>query len=289
MSWALGIEPAGDFRMIGIGGATTSSRLAAQRDAMAEAFAARGGLYQPPGPAITVGGIASMIAMRRKIAEGTATPDEVAAFEQIAASRKSSLAHSTQDAVREIISCRGRKIFFGGMWATLYACAEAVRAEGLGAKDFHPENILLVAGGLKGAVLPPNFRDVIFETFNLSSDRIYQTYSMQEMNSQFPLCRAGRYHIPAWVMLLVLDESGEELLDANGGEVEGRAAFMDFTVDARWGGFISGDKITADYGKCDCGHEGPTVGYDIVRYSELASGDKISCSGTIEAYIRGAA
>jgi hypothetical protein len=175
------------------------------------------------------------------------------------------------------------------MWATLYACAEAVRAEGLGAKDFHPENILLVAGGLKGAVLPPNFRDVIFETFNLSSDRIYQTYSMQEMNSQFPLCRAGRYHIPAWVMLLVLDESGEELLDANGGEVEGRAAFMDFTVDARWGGFISGDKITADYGKCDCGHEGPTVGYDIVRYSELASGDKISCSGTIEAYIRGAA
>ena len=41
--------------------------------------------------------------------------------------------------------------------------------------------------------------------------------------------------------------------------------------------------------ECACGHEGPTVGTEIVRYSDLPGGDKITCAGTIDAYVRGAA
>jgi hypothetical protein len=59
-------------------------------------------------------------------------------------------------------------------------------------------------------------------------------------------------------------------------------------VDARWGGIISGDKIKANFGKCVCGHAGPAVAPEILRYADTASGDKLACSGTIDAYIKGA-
>jgi hypothetical protein len=85
----------------------------------------------------------------------------------------------------------------------------------------------------------------------------------------------------------VLDQHGEALTPMSGGEAEGRAGFFDLSLDGRWGGIISGDKVHVRYGKCDCGHEGPTVGYNIVRYADLGDGDKITCAGTIEAYVRG--
>ena len=50
---------------------------------------------------------------------------------------------------------------------------------------------------------------------------------------------------------------------------------------------ISGDRISTSFAKCDCGHQGPTVGLEITRYADLASGDKIACSGTLDAYVRG--
>ena len=51
---------------------------------------------------------------------------------------------------------------------------------------------------------------------------------------------------------------------------------------------ISGDRVDVDFAKCACGHHGPTIGPDIVRYADLG-GDKISCAGTIDAYVRGEA
>ena len=66
---------------------------------------------------------------------------------------------------------------------------------------------------------------------------------MQELNTPFPRCRSGRYHVAPWVMVLPLDEPGEQLLDASAGEIEARAAFFDLSLDGRWGGVISGDKV----------------------------------------------
>jgi hypothetical protein len=88
-------------------------------------------------------------------------------------------------------------------------------------------------------------------------------------------------------MMLPLDEPGEHLLDMSG-PVQGRAGFFDISLDGRWGGVISGDRVDVDFAKCSCGHQGPTIGQDIVRYADLA-GDKISCAGTIDAYVRGEA
>ena len=90
-----------------------------------------------------------------------------------------------------------------------------------------------------------------------------------------------------WVMMLPLDAPGENLLDTSRGEIEGRAAFFDLSHSERWGGIISGDKVTVDFGQCACGHQGPTIGGEIRRYSDMLGGDKISCSGSIDAYVRG--
>jgi hypothetical protein len=146
---------------------------------------------------------------------------------------------------------------------------------------------MFVGGGLKGAQLPPDFLEFIMDTFNLRFDRVYQYYGMQEINTTMPRCGARRYHVPPWLILLLLDSGGDALIPPAEGEAEGRAGFFDLSLDGRWGGVISGDKISVRYGRCECGHEGPTVGYDIARYADLGDGDKITCAGTIDAYVRG--
>src|SRR3546814_2349901 len=78
---------------------------------------------------------------------------------------------------------------------------------------------------------------------------------MQELHSGMPRCRAGgRYHVPPWVVPLILDKSGDALLPIGNGEYEGRAAFFDLSIDGRWGGVISGDRISIDFSPCPCGH-----------------------------------
>jgi hypothetical protein len=51
---------------------------------------------------------------------------------------------------------------------------------------------------------------------------------------------------------------------------------------------ISSDKVTVDLdGNCPCGMSG-TVVHSVGRFDSSLGDDKIQCSGTIDAYIRGA-
>jgi hypothetical protein len=64
-------------------------------------------------------------------------------------------------------------------------------------------------------------------------------------------------------------------------------AALDLTVAGRWGGVISGDQVTFQFGECACGRRSPAV-MAITRYSDLPEGDdKLSCAGTIDSYVRG--
>jgi hypothetical protein len=87
---------------------------------------------------------------------------------------------------------------------------------------------------------------------------------------------------------LPLDKDGSRLLPMEG-EVEGRAAFFDLSLDGRWGGVISGDRIEIDFRPCECGAATPSIRDNIVRYADLEGDDKIGCAGTIDAYVRGMA
>jgi hypothetical protein len=169
----------------------------------------------------------------------------------------------------------------------MYQVAATVRDRGYSAKDF-AENSTFISGGLKRVAVPDDYWEVITSTFNLTPERVCKAYGMQEMNTTAAQCSAGRYHMAPWVMLLLLDESGENLIEpCFDGEVEGRAAFFDLSLEGRWGGVISGDRIRATWGQCACGARSPSVAPEIERYADTATGDKIACSGTIDAYVRG--
>lgn len=242
-------------------------------------------------PPVTVGSLTKMIALRKKIADGTAKPGEIAEFEAESAARQKGLDDAQFGAVEDIISKRGERLYITGMWGALYPFAEAVRARGYSAKDFHPENCIYVGGGLKRAKLPDDYREYIFETFNLQPRFIYQMYGMQELGTSMPRCRGGnRYHIPPWLVPLPLNKEGDALVPGLGeGAVEGRAAFFDLSMDGRWGGVISGDHIHLDYSPCACGNRSPSIRDDIYRYADLEGDDKIGCAGTVDAYVRGLA
>lgn len=286
--WATGLTRGEDRKFLGLGPQFAAPREDAIRQAMVDCFSSRYPPYQfGDGEPITVGSMVDMITLRRKLADGTARPNEIAEFERIAAQRGADMEASAKKAVDAVIEARDLPLLATGMFATLYQIAEGIRAKGHGGDDFDPNNAMMVAGGLKGAALPENYREYVLETFNVTEERLYHAYSMREINATFPLCHQGRYHVSPWVIMLPLDSAGERLLDVYDDEIEARAAFFDASIEGRWGGVISGDRVSVSFGKCGCGHQGPTIGREITRYSDLPGGDKISCAGSIDAYVRG--
>lgn len=290
-SWGSGVQPAQDRRIFGLGAVAYVPRNLATADAYTEA-------YQDPNfeyfrssiPPITVGSLTQMVVLRKKIAEGTAKPGELQAIEDMSAERQAAVTHAVSETAEAIVAARHDKLHVTGLWANLYSLAEAVRNMGYSAKDFNPENSIYVGGGLKRAVLPADYREFVYETFNIAPERNYLNYSMQELHSGMPRCQeGGRYHVPPWVVPLILDKNGDRLLPISDDEYEGRAAFFDLSIDGRWGGVISGDKISIDFRPCACGAKSPSIRDNIVRYSDLEGDDKIGCAGTVDAYVRGIA
>jgi hypothetical protein len=245
-------------------------------------------LFRLPIPPITIGSLTKMVVLRRKMAEGRAMPEEIADFERTSAERQEILDGAIVAAAQSIVEHRDDKLFFMGYWGAQYQVAKLVREMGYGGTDFNPDNCVFVAGGTKRAQLPADYQEFVYETWNIPPEHHFQAYGMQEINSTMPRCREGRrYHVPPWLVPLVLDKDGDVLLAHDGGEVEGRAAFFDLALDGRWGGVISGDKISLDYRPCACGNASPSIRDDVVRYADLGGDDKIGCAGTVDAYVRG--
>lgn len=288
-SWGSGVRPAQDRRMMGLAPIAHVPKnvviAEAQRAAFGDPAKEHYRLNVPP---ITVGQLTRMVVLRKKMSEGTALPEDIAQFERTSRERQETLERAMQEAAEAVVRYRGDKLYVSGLWNALYQVAKQVRELGYAAKDFHSDNCIYVGGGLKRAQLPPDYQQFVHETFNIPLTRHFQNYSMQELNSGMPKCqRGGRYHVPPWVVPFILDEEGNTLLPHSGGEIEGRAAFFDLALDGRWGGVITGDKISLDLGPCACGNAGATVRDNIVRYADIKGDDKIGCAGTVDAYVRG--
>jgi len=287
--WGSDITNDQSWRMVSAAPVAAAPKNTAMGASLFEAFALRDAapiaMKVPP---MTVGSIMSMIAMRKKIADGTAPPDELAEFEKTSTERQRAMDTALETCVEELIASRDTKSMFMGMWSGQYALAKMVRDRGFSAKDFHPDNAIFVSGGLKRAQLPEDYREFVYETFNIRPANLFMSYGMQEIQSVMPRCKeGGRYHIPAWLVCLPLNENGDELLPMGEGRVEGRAAFFDLAMQSRWGGIISGDKIEIDYNPCNCGAQSPSISDTITRYADLKGDDKIGCSGTVDSYVRG--
>lgn len=288
-AWGSGVEPKQDRKMIGCAPVATVPKNVIIGEAQNDAFAhPEWPRWVYPVPPITVGSLTKMVVLRKRMADGTALPEEIADFESTSEERQAVLDKAIELTAEEIIANRDKKLMVAGLWSGLYAVAKIVRDRGYSAKDFDPDNCIYVGGGLKRALLPDDYQQFVHETFNIPAERTFQNYSMQELNSGMPKCReGGRYHMPPWIVPFLLNEEGDELLPMGEGEVEGRAAFFDLSLDGRWGGVITGDKISIDFTPCACGNKGPSIRDNITRYADIKGDDKIGCAGTVDAYVRG--
>jgi hypothetical protein len=289
-SWGSGVPAAQDRMLIGCAPVATVPKNTIIGQAQYKAFANPAWpRWNYPVPPITVGSLTKMVVMRKKMAEGTAGPQEIADFEATSKERGELVDSAIIKTAEAVIENRDKKLMLAGLWSGLYAVAAVVRERGYSAKDFNADNCIYVGGGLKRALLPADYQEFVHGTFNIPEGRHFQNYSMQELNSGMPKCRdGGRYHIPPWIIPFILNQDGDALIPHDGkSEVEGRAAFFDLSLDGRWGGVISGDKIAVDYSPCKCGNASPSVRDDIARYADLQGDDKIGCAGTVDAYVRG--
>ncbi|HEX8055555.1 MAG TPA: hypothetical protein VF481_02750 [Novosphingobium sp.] len=288
-AWGTGIAPAQDRHVFAMAPVAAVPRNLRIMDALQQAFGKPDAtLFRYPVPPITVGSITRMIALRKAIADGTARPNELAEYEEVGAAREKALEDAIGITVDALIAVRHEKLFLTGLWGNLYKVAAAMRERGFTAKDFHPENMMYVGGGLKREQLPPDYREFVRETFNVEPNRNFQLYGMQELGSVKVRCfEGGRYHLPPWMVCLPLNKEADALLPIGSGEIECRAGFFDLSLDGRWGGVITGDRIEVDFGPCACGAATPSIKDNIVRYADLEGDDKIGCAGTIDAYVRG--
>lgn len=233
--------------------------------------------------------VSKTAAMRKKLADGTASPDEIAEFEAVQTSRAVAAREEMARLADRILDMRHEPLFMFGLWAQHLMIRDRARERGIPDGDFHPETVIFPAGGIKGIKLPEDYREQVAAFYG----PVIQigNYGMTEMAQLMPRCSANCYHAPPGLILLMLDASGERLLgpeDAVDGKITGRVGFLDLLYEGRWGGLITGDKASMDLSKiCACGLPGPMLTDQISRFSQSGEEDHIGCAGTIDAYIRG--
>ena len=253
----------------------------------ADLFGRPDSLHYLTNDALKLTDITRMAEMRLKMADGSATPAEIVAFEQTAAEQAARMADRFDAMVSAIIDLRREPIFLTGGWSQLWQLMQKARDRGIGDGEFHPDSVIQSGGGLKGANLPPDYREQLFGFFG--PVRTMQGYGMSEMSRGFPMDEAGNYHQAPWIIPFVLNAEGVRPAGPREGVVEGRFAYLDLSNEARWNGLISGDRVMIDFREDrDIGQKGLIVGPDISRYANIGEEDKIGCAGTINSYIRGA-
>jgi hypothetical protein len=264
------------------------ARLVYAFQAQAKYFGRPGAIYTLTDEPMRIAEINRIIRIQQSMMAGRATPSEVAEFERGLSSRAESMRSSYVRLIHALQEHRHEPIIVQGNWPQCWALVETSRELGIPGGNFHPDSIFHGGGGTKGLALPDNYQDAISSYFGQA--RVYSGYGMSETCTHSPMCENGRFHVPPWLTLMILDESGEQRRYTPEGPVTGRSAYLDPIWEGHWGGIISGDWVTADYGRCTCGRPGPTVENSVRRAKDVigVDDDKISCAGAVEAYIRGA-
>lgn len=256
----------------------------------AENWGRPGETYHLTDEPLRIADVSRMALMRKKMSEGSAAPREIVEFEAAVRGKASQGREAMGRLADAILDRRQEPILVSGMWAQYMALIARARERGIGDGEFHPRTIVNAGGGVKGVALPPDYQEQVARFFG----QVIRpgAYGMTEMASMMPRCEAGRYHRAPSLIWLILDRNGDRLLtaaDGPDGIVEGRFGFLDLVYEGRWGGLITGDKVTVDFkSRCPCGRHGPTLMDNITRFAQPGEDDHIGCAGTIDGYIRGA-
>jgi hypothetical protein len=286
--WTTGVEALSDRPVFLLGPRRGPQRMVPFLNGVAKAVGRPDATYWLTDEPITIGEMNELGRLARAMATGKATPGEVAESERLAADRQERMRARLESLIDAVLDHRHEPSIFCGAVSQFLMIMEMIQARGLADLKFHPDTLLVGGGGLKGLSAPDNFQELLIEFFGIDHSHFVRGYSMSELGTGvFPTCSAARYHCPPWIVLLILDRTGERLLNPSSGEVNGRVGLFDITAQGRWGGVISGDNVDAQFSRCPCGRPGPTV-RNIVRYVDLDEGDdKLTCAGTLNGYVRG--
>lgn len=177
---------------------------------------------------------------------------------------------------------QGKRVFMAGTWNLFHGMATRGLEKGM-EKMFAPNSVVSSGGGAKGMVPPQNWKEDVCRFFGI--DSITMAYAMSEVQAVHLMCPRERYHFAPSAIPFILDPDTGQALPRRG-TVTGRAAFFDLSARTRWGGFITGDRITIDWDHpCECGRTSAYVVGEIERYSDLKGGDdKITCAATESAH-----
>ena len=99
-----------------------------------------------------------MAAMRKRMQDGVATPQEIAEFERRGAAQAARMSESLNALVDTILEHRREPIVLTGMWAQHMAIIRRARELGVPDGAFHPESYISAGGGVKGVTLPRRLR-----------------------------------------------------------------------------------------------------------------------------------
>jgi hypothetical protein len=180
-----------------------------------------------------------------------------------------------------LISLKGERVYIGGMSGALTELAQ--KGLGQGVRNlFGDKCVVQCGGGSKGGKLPDSWEELALAF--TGAKRIGQYYGMTEVTMICAKCSEGHYHVPPWVIIYVLDPDTGELLGQQGVQT-GRAGFFDLVPQSHWGGFATGDEVTADWNPCACGRTTVHLHPTIQRFSEKEGGDdKIVCAAADDAH-----
>lgn len=285
--WGTGVLPNRDRPVFALFPREGAHRMMDSFGRQAREFGREGSVFYLGDEPLRVSDVNALGRLRREMANGTAAPSDVQRFEEESARRQSAMQGALAAMADAVVEHADEPALFIGTWAPLYLLLQAAKERGLSG-GVHPESVILSGGGLKGIVLPADFREDIRHTLGLDDSRYLFIYGLSELTTFMPRCRAARYHVPPWLIPMVVDEAGEHLLTPDGGRLDGRLALFDLSLEGRWGALVTGDKAVLNLTRCPCGRTSPSIDDTITRYADLPGGDdKVTCAGTIDAYVRG--
>src|SRR4029079_19619206 len=114
--------------------------------------------------------------LRRRIADGTAMPSEIAGFEREVQERQQANAQRLDDLIDKLLEHRKEPMYVVGFWGQYWIIVERARARGGQAGEFHPETVITGGGGTKGAAMPPDYEEQILAFFGISPDSVTGGY-----------------------------------------------------------------------------------------------------------------
>ena len=184
-----------------------------------------------------------------------------------------------------MVPIKGRRVYSMGSNAQYFDMATEGLKRGY-RQMFSPGSFFVLGGGNKGRDLPDGWKETVAEFLG---GQIRPNYGMSEIQAGAALCPHGYYHMQPWIILCQLDPATGAVLPRKG-QVTGRLGVFDLCASTYWGGFLTGDEVTINWGDekpCACGRQGPYLHDSMRRYTEKEGGDdKITCAGAPQAHDR---